>query len=391
MGCTMSRYGNGLIELKDSVLEQVLGTLLLIWPLGMNLRKPVKDILRSVIWAAVRCTSVHRACKDMEKGPSGKTVRTHIKVHKLRSLSRKIPKLLMIPLRNILRPGRYKFAVDITLIPYHGKPKKNSNEIVRSKAKHGTTHFHGYASLYIIVHNKRVTLDVVWMRKNTDLVKVLDRFIKHIKNEGYEIKLLCLDKGFYQARVLKYLQVSKIPAIIPAVPRGRSGGLRNKLGTSQGYRTIYTLRSWKYGLEVTYNLYVVRKYCKNKYGRLGTKIFSYAVLNTKLPVERVFGEYRLRFGIESSYRLMNSCRIRTSSRDPTYRLYLVFVSFLIINYWVASQWLYISEPRKGGRKIYKDELALSTLKRLLDTALERRFGLKTFLICPEWKPISYRV
>lgn len=387
----MSRDGIDLIELKDSVLEQVLGTLLLIWPVGLILRKPVKDILRSVIWAAVRCTSVHRACKDMKEGPSGKTVRTYLKIHKLRSLSWKIPKLLMIPARNILRPGRYKFAADITLIPYHGKPKKNAYEIVRSKAKRGTTHFHGYASLYIILHNKRITLDVVWIRRNTTLVKVLERFIKRIEKEGFEIKLLCLDKGFYQARVLKYLQVSKIPAIIPAVPRGRSGGLRKKLGTSQGYRTTYTLRSWKYSLEVTYNLYVVRKYCKNKYSRLGTKVFSYAVLNTKLPVERVFGEYRLRFGIESSYRLMNSCRVRTSSRDPTYRLYLVFISFLIMNYWVASQWLYISEPRRGGRKVYKDELALSTLKRLLDTALERRFGLKTFLICPEWKPISYRV
>ena len=387
----MSRDGMDLIELKDSVLEQVLGTLLLIWPVGLILRKPVKDILRSVIWAAVRCTSVHRTCKDMNEGPCGKTVRTYLKIHKMRSLSSKIPNLLMIPTRNILRPGRYKFAADITLIPYHGKPKKNANEIVRSKAKHGTTHFHGYASLYVIVHNKRVTLDVVWIRKNTPLVKVLDRFIKRIEKEGYEIKLLCLDKGFYQARVLKYLQESKIPAIIPAVARGRSGGLRKKLGTSQGYRTTYTLRSWKYGLEVTYNLYVVRKYCKNKYDRFGTKVFSYAVLNTKLPVERVFGEYRLRFGIESSYRLMNSCRVRTSSRDPTYRLYLVFVSFLIMNYWVASQWLYVSEPRKGGRKIYKDELALSTFRRLLDEALRRIFGLRTFLISPEWKPIGYGV
>jgi putative transposase len=381
----MSRDGINLVELKDSVLEQVLGTLLLIWPLISTDGKRAKDILKSVIWAAVRCTSVHRACKDMKEGPSGKTVRTYVHVLKVRTLLPKIPKLLIIPVRNILRPGRYKFAADITLIPYHGKPKKNVNEIVRSKAKRGTTHFHGYASLYVITHNKRVTLDVVWIKKNTPLVNVLDRFLKVIEEGGYGIKVLFLDKGFYKARVLKYLQISKIPAIIPAVPRGRSGGIRKKFGTSRGYRTRYTLRSWKYSCEVTYDLYVVRKYCKNKYGRLGTRIFSYAVLNTRIPVSCVFEEYRRRFGIESSYRLMNSCRVRTSSRDPTFRLYLVFVSFLIINYWIASQWLYISEPRKGGRKIYKDELALPTFKRLLDKALEKRFGLKTFYIYPEWK------
>ncbi len=35
-----------------------------------------------------------------------------------------------------------KTAMDITFIPYHGKPKKYDDEVVRSKAKNGTTHFH---------------------------------------------------------------------------------------------------------------------------------------------------------------------------------------------------------------------------------------------------------
>lgn len=385
MGYTMSRDGIDLIELKDSVLEQILETLLMIWPFGLTSRYLAKDILRSAIWAAVRCTSVHRVSKDMETGPTGRTVRAYLLKHKLHILQLKIPELLKIPIKNILRPGKYKFAADITLIPYHGKPKKNMNEIIRSKAKHGTTHFHAYASLYVIRHNKRVTLDVIWITKNMSLVFILDKFLKVIEQEGFRIKLLYLDKGFFQARVIKYLQVRKIPVIIPAVPRGRSGGIRKKFSTARSHRTRYTLRSWKYKCEVTFELYVIRKYCKNKYGRSGTKIFSYAVLNTKLPVESVFEEYRRRFGIESSYRLMNSCRVRTCSRDPTYRLYLIFLSFLIMNYWIASQWLYVSEPRRGGRKVHKDELAFPTFKILLDRALEKTFGLRTFWICPEWK------
>ena len=358
---------------------------MLIWPPGLTPRYRVKDILGSAIWAAVRCTSVHRACKDMKSGPTGRTVREYLQKHKMRILRSEIPVLLQVVASNILRPGKYKFAIDLTLIPYHGEPKKDTNEIVRSKAKHGTTHFHGYASLYVIKHNKRVTLDVVSIQKNTPMVWVVARFLRTIKKEGYDIKLLCLDKGFYQARVLKFLQKRKIPVIIPAVARGRSGGIRNKFGTSRSYRTRYTLRSWKYHCEVTFDLYVVKKYCKNRYGRSGTKIFSYAVLNTKIAVESVFEEYRKRFGIESSYRLMNSCRVRTSSRDPTYRLYLVFLTFLIMNYWIASQWLYISEPRRGGRIVHKDELALSTFRTLLDSALKKIFGLKVFLICPKWK------
>lgn len=381
----MSKDGNGLIELKDSVLEQIVRTLLLIWPLGLSLRYRAKDILESAIWAAVRCTSVHRACKDMKNGPTGRTVREYLQKHKMRILRSRIPELLKVVASNILRPGKYKFAIDLTLIPYHGEPKEDTNEIVRSKAKQGTTHFHGYASLYVIKHNKRVTLDIVSIQKNTPMAWVVARFIQTIKKEGYEIKLLCLDKGFYQARVLKFLQKRKIPTIIPAVPRGRSGGIRKKFGTSRSYRTRYTLRSWKYDCEVTFDLYVIKKYCKKRYGRSGTKVFSYVVLNTKIAVESVFEVYRKRFGIESSYRLMNSCRVRTSSRDPTYRLYLVFLSFLIMNYWIVSQWLYISEPRRGGRRVLKDELTLFTFRMQLDRALEKTYGLKRFLINPEWK------
>jgi hypothetical protein len=60
--------------------------------------------------------------------------------------------------RPILSGKCLEFAIDIHYIPYHGKPKKDDDEIVRSKAKSGTTHFHAYATLYVIVLGKRFTL-----------------------------------------------------------------------------------------------------------------------------------------------------------------------------------------------------------------------------------------
>ena len=43
-------------------------------------------------------------------------------------------------------------------IPYHGEPQEDPDEIRRSATKSGTTHFHAYASAYIIYKHKRVTV-----------------------------------------------------------------------------------------------------------------------------------------------------------------------------------------------------------------------------------------
>ena len=58
------------------------------------------------------------------------------------------------PLRR--RPQR--LAADLVLIPYHGQPLADPDEIYRSQAKSGTSHFHAYATLYVIHHGYRFTV-----------------------------------------------------------------------------------------------------------------------------------------------------------------------------------------------------------------------------------------
>ena len=141
------------------------------------------------------------------------------------------------------------------------------------------------------------------------------------------------------------------------------------------------MRSTKYQMEVTFPLYVVCKYSGRRYGgKRGSRMFGYAVLNTHIRLDRVFDEYRRRFGIESSYKLMNMVRARTSSQDPAFRLLLVMVALLVVNYWVASQWRHVSEPRRGGRKVFHEDLRLETLKRLLDSALELIYPLRAIYV-----------
>jgi len=120
--------------------------------------------------------------------------------------------------------------------------------------------------------------------------------------------------------------------------RGRSGGVRALL-TGPGrtsYRTTYTLNRAR-GQPYTVQAVVVCRYNKGRYRRRGVARFAYAVagLPAGLPLRQVFELYRQRFGIETSYRQMHQVRARTASRDPSLRLLLVGLAFLLVNLYVT--------------------------------------------------------
>jgi hypothetical protein len=66
--------------------------------------------------------------------------------------------------------------------------------------------------------------------------------------------------------------------------------------------------------EATFTTHIMVKYSKDKYKTKGAKYFAYAVYGMNIPISRTFKEYRKRFGIESSYKLMNQARARTSTK-----------------------------------------------------------------------------
>ena len=47
-----------------------------------------------------------------------------------------------LPQRWLRKSRRWRMAIDLTLIPYHGEPCRDVNEVYRGEAKSGTTHFH---------------------------------------------------------------------------------------------------------------------------------------------------------------------------------------------------------------------------------------------------------
>lgn len=202
--------------------------------------------------------------------------------------------------------------------------------IYRSQAKSGTCSFYAYATLYVIKKNKRVTLAIKAVRKQDTLVAIITDLLALIEPTKLRIERLYLDREFFCVPVIRWLQALDIPFEMPAIIRGKHGGTRQLIRGRRSYKTTYTLNSDKYG-SVTFHVWIVCTYKKGKRREHGREFFIYAIHKVKLSLHSIHDDYRLRFGIESSYRMKNQCRIKTTVKNPIIRFLLVALAFLIIN------------------------------------------------------------
>ena len=103
-----------------------------------------RALLRVLVFAAAAKLSVHQACHQLERAPSGPTVLGTLagQLSDLDALEGHINDLLarLIP-KGLGKRGRH-VAMDLIALPYHGTvDEAQQDEVCRSKAKCGTTHF----------------------------------------------------------------------------------------------------------------------------------------------------------------------------------------------------------------------------------------------------------
>ncbi|MEM9155437.1 MAG: hypothetical protein AAGB13_10405 [Cyanobacteria bacterium P01_F01_bin.33] len=96
--------------------------------------------------------------------------------------------------------------------------------------------------------------------------------------------------------------------------------------------------------------------------------------------------YRTRFGIETSYRLKNQCRIRTTTKNPVLRLLFVALAFILVNLWVWLLWTFVSLTRCGGRRVYPERFRLKTMMEFICQTVERQFPVVQQVYLPSTQP-----
>ena len=380
---------------SGQVLATTIDSLLEHFKLEVNGYKvKTEDIWRAVVAASAQGQAMESAVNQLESAPDPSGIRLYLRtelveVTTLTALETACNEALVAHLPPAIHQGRHKVAIDLTFIPYHGQAAQDPNEIRRGQAKSGTTHFHCYATAYVIKKNKRVTLALTYVQADDTLVEVLERLLSRLQTLEIGIKRLYLDKQFYTVAVIHHFQICypDQEVIIPVVIRGKQGGTRALLQGRCSYCTTYTMRSYKYRSEATFKVGVVRKYSKGRYGRHGVEWFAYALLGPiRSPLPQIYQDYRLRFGIESTYRLMNQVRARTSSRSPGLRLLFVGVALTLVNIWVFLKWAYLGHPRRGGRKVQSHLFPLTMFRQFLLEALKDIYGAVRSVSLPQTVP-----
>jgi hypothetical protein len=353
---------------------------------------PLRDYKRKVsvrtLWAvllvaAAGVTSIHATCGLLDGLPTEETIRKalYASMPEFAALQRQLNGALAGRLPKALRRRPQRLAIDLTLIPYHGEHFHDPKEVYRSQAKDGTSHFHAYATAYVVLQGQRFTVALTAVAKGEPLKDVVQRLLKQACSVGVKPRLLLLDRGFSSVDVIRYLQAARYPFLMPVVIGGRKADHPKGPGGTRVFAAIkrsgwfeYTVTS---GAKRTARVSICVS-CRNYRGqwkRHGRQALVYACWGVQpRSCAWVRETYRTRFGIESSYRQMNQARGRTSTRRPELRLLYVGIALVLRNEWVWLHFEVLSTPRRGGRLINLERLRLRTLLRWLLLVIEEAFG-----------------
>ena len=345
------------------------------------------DIWDVLVAAAVQQTTVETGSGLLEDAPSPNTVRNAVKAllmddDQLTELENTVNAMLVARLpKGWLKRAR-PCAVDFTDIPYHGRYEDDGEYVRRGRAKSGTTHFHSFTTLWVVKANRRYTLAISLHRCSDKAVDALQRVLDTARAAGLRIRRLMLDREFDNNAVVGYLLTQPFPTIMPLMIRGKQGGARRALTGRKSHQTTYTRRSLLYGTHVL-PITVVCRYKKGRFGDHGLQRFAYVTLGTlKMTPHQIADEYRRRFGIETSYRLMNTMRARTTSTSAAWRLFLVALALLLLNLWAYVKWQHLFIPKPGPRHVLHHLLPLARWRMWLWEMIKQRQGFSLEIVVP---------
>ena len=343
----------------------------------------VKSLFQILVRAASKGNTIEQTAKELKNIPSSNNIRYHLnKVNNFDSLEKEINEALKNQIPKGLKKKRQSMAIDINLIPYYGEPSEEEKPyICRSQAKQGTCSFYAYATLYVIKKGKRVNLGIRGLRWRDTKAAIITYLLAELSTLGIRIKKLYLDREFFCVSVIIWLKALGVPFIMPAIRRGKKGGINQFLKGRKSYKTTYTM-SDKQNRRVTFDIWIVCRYRKGKRKKKGIEYLVYVVHKVKTSLSYIRISYRKRFGIESSYRLKNLCLIKTTTKKPRIRLLFVGIAFLLVNIWINFLWRRISRPRKGGRKIYNKLFPLKQMLSFLTQAIDQIFQVVDVIYIP---------
>ncbi len=323
--------------------------------------------------AASENISIDAACRDLEMSASGNRIREvlneQISIEQLDQYEKQINEALASRLPQQLQSGRVEAAIDEHDEPFYGKTSELRAYACRSKPKAGTGRFFRIISLYVIYRQMRVTLAVAFVRPEEQTVAIVQRLLQRAECLKIQIDVLYMDRGFCSGAVVCYLKEVKQRAILACTIRGKTGGTRQLCRGRKSYQTRYTFTD-----ETVVDVAVVATLVPNKEKRRRRKWLLFVLIGIDWKPKTIYRRYRFRFGIEASYRILRRVRVKTTSRNPALRFFLLGYALLLVNIWAFLRWFVARIPGRGPHRLDPTLFQFQAFISMLRRSIEHLYG-----------------
>ncbi len=364
------------------------------WRTARTRLGPVR-LVQLLIRAAAALRSLSAIVQEAHAVPSWETVRQallqalpgtpeELLPATTQALQRRLPKGL--------RRRPQIMALDWHLRPFYGSP--HTPGVYRGQPKAGTKYFFAYASLLVIRRGQRFTVGLTPVAPGEKQPTVIARLLAQAQQAGLRVRFLLLDRAFYGAATIHWLQQQHLAFLMPMLQRGQAGRSQaTSTGTQKffvrGRRgwAVYTWRTpRRRGPRQAEPLTVTVDVCmtprpKGRSRKKRPLVYACSRL-PKMNPEAVRQLYRQRFGIETSYRQLGQALAASCSRNRVYRFLLVAIALVLRNLWVWLHWQFLAERTPHGRRVRLQRLPLQTLTYGLLRCLDHMLDIHMAALIP---------
>lgn len=177
--------------------------------------------------------------------------------------------------------------------------------------------------------------------------------------------------------VFEFLQKNNILHIVPVVKKGKK--MKQILKGTKARCEQYVMKNAKKRIHLAIVIDV--KYLKGKRDKKGCENLGFVVFWVKWSPRKVSTVYRRRFAIESSYRMRNIVKPKTSTKNAEIRYFYTLVSFLLKNIWLYLQKKHFTIVNRGPQVIDEDKFRFEMFILLIEEWLRRKLRVRLMVEC----------
>lgn len=234
--------------------------------------------------------------------------------------------LFLITLKRDTTLNFLTLAFDETYLPYYGKKGGTTPWIhgYKNKVK-GARGSYKFMSVSIIVRNQKFVLFTLPMATSDKSVVLVDELLTKIKKH-FHVSLVLLDRGF-ASKELAYNMEQQNQKYIALCPKWKNV----KQFLEQGITGICeTKKIRKHRREMVANMQYVIEYNLLKHDWV-------FVTNTDLCGMDLIRAYKARWGIETTFRVMDQADIKSKSTNIVIRTFFFLMSVVLYNMWIEQR------------------------------------------------------